>query len=241
MLSFKHYLEEKKWIAAGILGGALLGSGAALIKKNVESEQIATPRVEPRLNQPSIETKSKPVVPEVETKKQTVFVPKHPIIGNLLDAFSQAEHRGTGTVDYKTFNPKHAIRTKAGGGKSSAWGVFQITGSTAKDFVTRKPHLFDDETRKYALRYSEVGKKMLKAKNNDAALGLGRPTELANPDEHHLYLGMSHAILQGMLEDMKIKWEDGINDRELIKITKRFRGVEEPKYLDIVRNHLSRR
>jgi hypothetical protein len=32
-----------------------------------------------------------------------------------------------------------------------------------------------------------------------------------------------------------------MNEQELAKITKRFRGVDEQKYLDIVRNHLNRR
>jgi hypothetical protein len=70
---------------------------------------------------------------------------------------------------------------------------------------------------------------------------LGKPTVLANPDEHHLYLKMSDGILRGMMDDMKINWKDGMNDQELVKITKRFRGEDEQKYLDIVKNHLQKK
>jgi hypothetical protein len=79
---------------------------------------------------------------------------------------------------------------------------------------------------------------MLNAPKNHPTLGLGRPTPLANPDEHHLYLRMSDAILRGMMDDMKINWKDGVDDKELVKITKRFRGEEEPAYLDIVKQHM---
>jgi hypothetical protein len=243
MQSFKQYLEEKKWMVAGALTGALLGGGMAYLKnkqrdipKAEQSERlVVTPRAS---NAEQAVTQTVEKEPEVV---KTGYTPSHPLIGNLLDAFSQAEHRGTGTVDYRAFNPKHAIRTKAGGGKSSAWGVFQITGSTAKDFIARKPHLFDDETKEYAQKFSKVGSNMLKADKNHPELGLGKPTVLANPDEHHLYLKMSDGILRGMMDDMKINWKDGMNDQELVKITKRFRGEDEQKYLDIVRNHLNRR
>jgi hypothetical protein len=248
MQSFKQYLEEKNWMVASALTGALLGGGMAYLKNKqkdiptAETKQseklVVTPRASNAEQAKAVITQTVEKEPEVV---KTGYTPSHPLIGNLLDAFSQAEHRGTGTVDYRTFNPKHAIRTKAGGGKSSAWGVFQITGSTAKDFVARKPHLFDDETKAYAQKFSKVGSSMLKANKNHPELGLGRPTVLANPDEHHLYLKMSDGILRGMMDDMKINWKDGMNDQELVKITKRFRGVDEQKYLDIVRNHLNRR
>jgi hypothetical protein len=52
---------------------------------------------------------------------------------------------------------------------------------------------------------------------------------------------MSDGILRGMMDDMKINWKDGMNDQELVKITKRFRGEDEQKYLDIVKNHLQKK
>jgi|Laugrespbdmm15sd_2_1035082.scaffolds.fasta_scaffold16787_3 hypothetical protein len=248
MQSFKQYLEEKNWMVAGALTGALLGGGMAYLKNKqkdiptAETKQseklVVTPRASNAKQAKTVVTQTIEKEPEVV---KTKYTPSHPLIGNLLDAFSQAEHRGTGTVDYRAFNPKHAIRTKAGGGKSSAWGVFQITGSTAKDFIARKPHLFDDETKEYAQKFSKVGSNMLKADKNHPELGLGKPTVLANPDEHHLYLKMSDGILRGMMDDMKINWKDGMNDQELVKITKRFRGEDEQKYLDIVKNHLQKK
>jgi len=248
MQSFKQYLEEKNWMVAGALTGALLGGGMAYLKNKqkdiptAETKQseklVVTPRASNAKQAKTVVTQTIEKEPEVV---KTKYTPSHPLIGNLLDAFSQAEHRGTGTVDYRAFNPKHAIRTKAGGGKSSAWGVFQITGSTAKDFIARKPHLFDDETKEYAQKFSKVGSSMLKADKNHPELGLGKPTVLANPDEHHLYLKMSDGILRGMMDDMKINWKDGMNDQELVKITKRFRGEDEQKYLDIVKNHLQKK
>jgi len=248
MQSFKQYLEEKNWMVAGALTGALLGGGMAYLKNKqkdiptAETKQseklVVTPRASNAKQAKTVVTQTIEKEPEVV---KTKYTPSHPLIGNLLDAFSQAEHRGTGTVDYRAFNPKHAIRTKAGGGKSSAWGVFQITGSTAKDFIARKPHLFDDETKEYAQKFSKVGSNMLKADKNHPELGLGKPTVLANPDEHHLYLKMSDGILRGMMDDMKINWKDGMNDQELVKITKRFRGEDEQKYLDIVKNYLQKK
>lgn len=235
-------------MVAGALTGALLGGGMAYLKNKqkdiptAETKQseklVVTPRASNAKQAKTVVTQTIEKEPEVV---KTKYTPSHPLIGNLLDAFSQAEHRGTGTVDYRAFNPKHAIRTKAGGGKSSAWGVFQITGSTAKDFIARKPHLFDDETKEYAQKFSKVGSNMLKADKNHPELGLGKPTVLANPDEHHLYLKMSDGILRGMMDDMKINWKDGMNDQELVKITKRFRGEDEQKYLDIVKNHLQKK
>lgn len=230
---------------AGALTGALLGGGMAYLKnKQKEVPQTQIKQAEPLKVTPKASNAQQAKTASVEIKEPEAapqtskYTPSHPLIGNLLNAFSQAEHRGTGKVDFREFNPKHAIRTKAGGGTSSAWGVFQITGSTARDFVTRKPHLFDDETREYALKFADIGKQMLNAPKNHPTLGLGRPTPLANPDEHHLYLRMSDAILRGMMDDMKINWKDGIDDRELPKITKRFRGEDEKVYLDTVKQHM---
>lgn len=219
------------------LTGALLGGTAALIKNRTENLPI---QQSPSLNVTPRATNANQATTTVTTAEQptTQYTPSHPVVGDLLNAFSQAEHRGTGVVDYRIHDPKHAIRTKAGKGKSSAWGVFQITGSTARDFVTRKPHLFDDETKKYALKFADIGKQMLSAPNNHPTLGLGRPTPLANPAEHHLYLRMSDSILRGMMDDMKINWKDGIDNTELRKITKRFRGNDDKVYLDTVENHM---
>ena len=232
-------------MVAGALTGALLGGGMAYLKnKQKEVPQTQIKQAEPLKVTPKASNAQQSKTASVEIKepeaapKTSKYTPSHPLIGNLLNAFSQAEHRGTGKVDFREFNPKHAIRTKAGGGTSSAWGVFQITGSTARDFVTRKPHLFDDETREYALKFADIGKQMLNAPKNHPTLGLGRPTHLANPNEHHLYLRMSDAILRGMMDDMKINWKDGIDDRELPKITKRFRGEDEKVYLDTVEQHM---
>ena len=241
MRTFKEYLEERNIFATAALTGALLGSGAALLKSKKDQlplQQSPAVSVTPRATNAE---QAKTTVTTTEEPTQTAttqYSPSHPVVGNLLNAFSQAEHRGTGKVDFREFNPKHAIRTKAGGGKSSAWGVFQITGSTAKDFVSRKPHLFDDETKEYAYKFAKVGSNMLKADKNHPELGLGKPTSLANPDEHHLYLKMSDAVLRGMMDDMKINWKDGVDDKELVKITKRFRGEDEQKYLDIVKKHM---
>lgn len=245
MHSFKQYLAERNLMVAGALTGALLGGGMAYLKnKQKEVPQTQVKQAEPLKVTPKASNAQQAKTASVEIKepeaapKTSKYTPSHPLIGNLLNAFSQAEHRGTGKVDFREFNPKHAIRTKAGGGKSSAWGVFQITGSTAKDFVTRKPHLFDDETKEYAYKFAKVGSNMLKADKNHPELGLGKPTSLANPDEHHLYLKMSDAVLRGMMDDMKINWKDGVDDKELVKITKRFRGEDEQKYLDIVKKHM---
>lgn len=241
MRTFKEYLEERNIFTTAALTGALLGSGAALLKGKRDQlllQQSPAVSVTPRATNAE---QAKTTVTTTEEPTQiaiTQYSPSHPVVGNLLNAFSQAEHRGTGNIDFREFNPRHAIRTKAGEGKSSAWGVFQITGSTARDFVTRKPHLFDDETKKYALKFADIGKQMLNAPKNHPTLGLGRPTPLANPDEHHLYLRMSDAILRGMMDDMKINWKDGIDDRELPKITKRFRGEDEKVYLDTVKLHM---
>ena len=244
MRTFKQYLEERNIFAAAALTGALLGSGAALLKSKKDQlplQQSPAVSVTPRATnaEQAKTTVTTTEEPAIESQSAvTTYTPSHPLIGKLLNAFSQAEHRGTGIIDFREFNPKHAIRTKAGEGKSSAWGVFQITGSTAKDYATRKPHLFDDETREYALKFADIGKQMLNAPNNHPTLGLGKPTPLANPDEHHLYLRMSDAILRGMMDDMNINWKDGIDDRELPKITKRFRGEDEKVYLDTVKQHM---
>jgi len=242
MRTFKQYLAERKLMMGAALAGTLLGGTAALIKKQTENlpvQQSPSLTVTPRATNANQATTTVTTTEQPTTQAtKTQYTPSHPVVGSLLNAFSQAEHRGTGVVDYRIHNPKHAIRTKAGEGTSSAWGVFQITGSTARDFVTRKPHLFDDETKKYALKFADIGKQMLNAPKNHPTLGLGRPTPLANPNEHHLYLKMSDAILRGMMDDMKIKWKDGIDDRELPKITKRFRGEDEKVYLDTVKLHM---
>lgn len=226
--------------------GTAIGTSLKQPKQPNQPAQIAkAPTVHPRNANPlgqvqtqvNITPEAKAPVAQSQTKT-TSYTPSHERIGKLLNAFSQAEHRGTGVIDFREFNPTHAIRTKAGGGKSSAWGVFQITGTTARDYATRMPHLFSDETREYALRFADEGKKMINSPNNHPTYGLGRPTPLANPDEHHLYLGMSDAVLRGMGKDMGIDLTKELNDKDLAKITKRFRGLEEKKYLDTVREHM---
>jgi hypothetical protein len=64
------------------------------IPKAEQSERlVVTPRAS---NAEQAVTQTVEKEPEVV---KTGYTPSHPLIGNLLDAFSQAEHRGTGTVD----------------------------------------------------------------------------------------------------------------------------------------------
>lgn len=147
-------------------------------------------------------------------------------IKNLYGAIVAAEHEGAQVEDPFAFDKKLYIRTKAGGGKSTAYGPAQITVSTAKGFKKTQPELFKD-IEDYTNQYVAQGNKMLKADVKDPTYGLGCVGDLCNPQQHTDYQKLSSAIIQGKAKEKNIDLSKPISDQQLNTFIQSWRGVDE--------------
>lgn len=231
MKTFSQYLEEKKIMSAalaGILGGVGLGMTPRPVSTvPTTSIQSPTPEVQ----------KITPVQQPAQKPEQFKF--SHPHVEKFLSAISKAEHRALKNVNHLTFDPRTAIRTRGGGGSSSAWGSYQLTRNTVADHFKRKPHLFKGNE-KFVSSFIDQGTKFLKSENKDSVHGLGAPGTLATPEHHESYLRMADSVARSMFDDIGVNYQDGLGDKELTSAIQRWRGVPEEKdtkYFDIVRGN----
>ena len=204
---------------AGIIGGIGLGM---------------TPRPQTQLTpvmvkqEPVQKIESTPTQEQKPTEVKKEFQFSHPTIEKFLGAISKAEHRGTKDINHRVHDPRTAIRTKGGGGSSSAWGSYQLTRNTVADHFKRKPHLFKGNEQ-YVNDFINQGTRFLKAKTNDPQFGLGAPGSLSGSEHHENYMRMADSVAQSMMGDTKINHTDGISDSELQSAIQRWRGVPSDK------------
>jgi len=147
-------------------------------------------------------------------------------IKRLYGAIVAAEHEEAQVEDPFAFNKKLYVRTKAGGGKSTAYGPTQITVSTAKGFQKTQPQLFKG-IEDYTNQYVAQGSKMLKANVKDPTYGLGCEGDLCDPKQHTNYQKLSSAIIQGKAKEKKLDLTKPLSDQELNTFVQSWRGVPE--------------
>jgi hypothetical protein len=150
----------------------------------------------------------------------------NPQIKSLYGAIVSAEHTGAKIDDPYAFNKDLYIRTKAGGGKSSAYGPVQITGSTAKGFKKTQPELFkniDD----YSNKFITQGSQMLKSNIKDPKYGLGCVGDLCSENEHTNYQKLAAAVIKGKAKEKKIDLSKPLSDQDINTFVTSWRGVDE--------------
>lgn len=158
-------------------------------------------------------------------------------VRRLYGAIVSAEHEGEKIEDPYAFNEKLYIRTKAGGGKSTAYGPAQITYSTAKGFLKTQPKLFADNT-EYMNSYITQGGRMLKADVKDKKYGLGCVGDLCAPEHHKKYQKMAAGVILGKAKEKKIDLSKDLSDKDLDTFIAYWRGADEkadPRYFKTVR------
>jgi hypothetical protein len=147
-------------------------------------------------------------------------------IKKLYGAIVAAEHESAQPKDPYAFDKNLYIRTKAGGGKSSAYGPTQITGSTAKGFMKTQPQLFKG-IEGYAKQYGEQGSKFLKSNVKDPKYGLGCVGDLCDEKYHNDYQKLSSAVIQGKAKEKKLDLTKPLSDEGLNTFIQYWRGADE--------------
>lgn len=235
MKTFSEYLEEKKLMTAalvGVVGG--FGIGSTLKPKSPESVKQEVVSKQEITSQPQ-ELKINNTTP------QDQFKFSHPHIEKFLGSIAKAEHRSIKDVNHKSFDPRTAIRTRGGGGTSSAWGAYQLTRNTVADHFKRRPHIFTGNEH-FVKSFISQGTSFLKSSSNHTKYGLGAPGDLASPEHHENYMKMADSVARGILTDKKINYTDGITDEELTKAIRGWRGVPEEsdkEYFAVTRKHFN--
>jgi len=158
------------------------------------------------------------------------------------DSFVSAEMRG---VDKGEDGTGHYIRTYGANKKndpvgykkgSSAWGPAQINGTTAKDYTTRYPKKFKDQTG-YTDQYHTQASQSIKYGREpnkpgyDKRHDYGGKGNLSAPEFHEPYQKMAKTIMRQMDHELKSK-NPKANVHDLIK---RWRGKsydQDPEYYD---------
>jgi hypothetical protein len=143
-----------------------------------------------------------------------------------------AEHTAAKVEDPFAFNKNLYIRTKAGGGKSSAYGPVQITASTAKGFMKTQPKLFKG-IEDYTNQFVTQGSKMLKADIKDPKYGLGCVGDLCDEKQHLNYQKMAVAIIKGKAKEKGLDLTKPLSDQDLSTFVGYWRGADEksdPRY-----------
>lgn len=158
-------------------------------------------------------------------------------IKKLYGAIVSAEHEAAKLADPYAFDKSVYIRTRAGGGTSSAYGPAQITRNTARGFFNQNPNLFKG-VEDYTKQYIDQGNKFLKAKTDDPTYGLGCVGDLCDPKYHEKYQQMTAAIIMGKAKEQNIDLSKDLSDEDLNKFITSWRGANEkqdPRYFKRVR------
>lgn len=155
----------------------------------------------------------------------------------LYSGFVGAEHTSEKIEDPYAFNPKLFVRTRAGGGASSAYGPVQITASTVKGFMKTQPDLFKT-IKPYADQFVEQGTKMLKADDKDTKYGLGCVGDLCDEKHNINYQKMATAVIKGKAKEKGIDISKPLSDKDLNTLVSYWRGATEqqdPRYFKAFR------
>lgn len=148
-----------------------------------------------------------------------------------------AEHTSSKIKDPYAYNPQLFIRTKAGGGKSSAYGPVQITSSTAKGFMKTQPQLFKG-VEDYTKQFVDQGTKFLKSDVKDPKYGLGCVGDLCDEKHNVNYQRMAVAVIKGKAKEKGLDLTKSLSDQDLSTFVGYWRGADEkadPRYFKAFR------
>ena len=223
MKSFKTYLEEKKkmkMIDKALVGALSFGvlSGGAALGKYHRMQREAQPTVvsptptkivnqTPVVAQPKVDTPKK-----VEAPKKSAFENEH--VKKLYGALVSAEHRGR-VKDPYAYDAKHYVRTRAGGGASSAYGPAQITRDTARGFAIK-----DDP---YHTSFVNQGNKFLKSHKTHAVYGLGGSGDLSGEEHHENYQKLAVHVMKSKAKEIGVDITKPLSRDDLSKMTQHWR------------------
>ena len=113
---------------------------------------------------------------------------------------------------------------------SSAYGPVQITKTLVQDSLARNPHIFDLETRRYAIRFIEQGELMLahsRGEHSDPRFGLGGSGVLTSDNDKRLYRKMATALIE-----QEYRESPGIGEDKVRNFVRRWRGAEDTAHLN---------
>lgn len=156
----------------------------------------------------------------------------NPQLKSLYGGFVNAEHTGSKIKDPFAFNPQIFVRTRAGGGKSSAYGPVQITGSTVRGFMKTQPDLFKT-IKPYADQFVAQGSRMLKSDIKDPKYGLGCTGDLCDEKQHANYQKLAVAIIKGKAKEKGLDLSKPLSDQQVNTLVTSWRGADEkadPRY-----------
>ena len=183
---------DKKFMAA-VLGMATLGAGLfgyGGYKRFGAFNKPAQASAPQQAPQRPMVAKPAPAKPQAAPQAQPAPVQQtaayefsHPSIEKFLGGIAKAEHRGNKNIDHTQYDPRLMIRTKAGGGTSSAYGPYQLTRNLVKGLVKNHPEKFAP-IKDFANEFIDQGSSFLRAKTNHPQFGLGQEGTL-NGEEHH--------------------------------------------------------
>ncbi len=239
---------DKKFMAA-VLGMATLGAGlfgyggykrfGAFNKPAQASAPQQAPQRPMAVKPAPAKPQAAPQAQPVPMQQTAAYQFSHPSIEKFLGGIAKAEHRGNKNIDHTQYDPRLMIRTKAGGGISSAYGPYQLTKGLVKGLVNNHPEKFAP-IKNFTDKFIQQGSAFLKAKNNDPQFGLGQEGTLSGQEHHNLHMQLGDLAIQGLAKEKKINYKDGMTPNELNTMIRTWRGAsekEDPEYYKIVRSH----
>jgi hypothetical protein len=239
---------DKKFMAA-VLGMATLGAGLfgyGGYKRFGAFNKPAQASAPQQAPQRPMVAKPAPAKPQAAPQAQPAPVQQtaayefsHPSIEKFLGGIAKAEHRGNKNIDHTQYDPRLMIRTKAGGGTSSAYGPYQLTRNLVKGLVKNHPEKFAP-IKDFANEFIDQGSSFLRAKTNHPQFGLGQEGTLNGEEHHNFHMQLGDLAIQGLAKENKINYKDGMSEKEVNKMIRVWRGVDEtkdPEYYKIVRGH----
>lgn len=221
MKQFKEYYQIQEGILDKILGtasvAAALSVGAAGLKhagvfdtNTPVAQQEPQPQPQPQQQKPKA-----PPTPEIKKHEFSSENSK-----KLYGALVTAEHRGVVTDPYE-YDPKLAIRTRAGGGVSSAYGPLQITRNTGRGFM--------DSKNPYHVAFVKQGSSFLKSNKKDVKYGLGGAGDLGSEEHHADYQQFAEHVMREKGKEIGIDIDKPLTKNQLAKFTQHWRhGISSP-------------
>jgi hypothetical protein len=244
---------DKKFMAT-VLGMATLGAGLfgyggyKRFGAFNKPAQASAPQQAPQRPMAAKPAPAKPAPAKPQAAPQAQPAPmqqtaayefSHPSIEKFLGGIAKAEHRGNKNIDHTQYDPRLMIRTKAGGGTSSAYGPYQLTRNLVKGLVKNHPEKFAP-IKDFANDFIDQGSAFLRAKTNHHQFGLGQEGTLSGEEHHNSHMQLGDLAIQGLAKENKINYKDGMSEKEVNKMIRVWRGVDEtkdPEYYKIVRGH----
>jgi hypothetical protein len=245
MKSFKQHLSEKwtfpqKALAALTMGSGLFAGHSAL--KNLTSSNITqtpmtakAPSVSPR----TIDAGQVKADVNLTPEEQPPYEFSHPNVERLLGGIAKAEHRGHEGIDHTKHDPRLMIRTRGGGGTSSAYGPYQITRDLVKGLVRNNPDEFAP-IKDFTDKFIKQGTTFLKSDNKHPEFGLGGVGTLSGSEHHNSHQQLGDLAIRGLAKEKNIDITGNMTPAKLDVMIRAWRGKPrsvDPKYYQIIHNH----